>query len=114
MSELLDAADWPGRISSDGWRTAHGGVHTSTEPATGDALAEVGLADAEDVATADARAAQAQPEWAATIGTARAAVLRRAAEVLSDNRAEFERWLVREGGAIPGKAAFEVDLTLGE
>ncbi|HEX4224875.1 MAG TPA: benzaldehyde dehydrogenase, partial [Pseudonocardiaceae bacterium] len=30
------------------------------------------------------------------------------------NRAEFERWLVREGGAVPGKAAFEVDLVLGE
>jgi benzaldehyde dehydrogenase (NAD) len=34
--------------------------------------------------------------------------------VLADNRAEFERWLVREGGAIPGKAAFEVELVLGE
>jgi len=34
--------------------------------------------------------------------------------VLEDNRAEFETWLVREGGAVPGKAAFEVQLVLGE
>ena len=96
------------------WRPAHGGVLTSTEPATGAVLAEVGLADAEDVAAATARAAEAQPAWAATIGPARAAVLRSAAAVLTANRAEFEQWLVREGGAVPGKAAFEVDLALGE
>jgi len=96
------------------WRPAHGGVLTSTEPATGAVLAEVGLADAEDVAAATTRAAEAQPAWAATIGPARAAVLRSAAAVLTANRAEFEQWLVREGGAVPGKAAFEVDLALGE
>ncbi|HEY4459967.1 MAG TPA: benzaldehyde dehydrogenase, partial [Pseudonocardiaceae bacterium] len=30
------------------------------------------------------------------------------------NHEEFEQWLIREGGAIPGKAAFEVQLVLGE
>ena len=44
----------------------------------------------------------------------RAALISRAARVLEDNRAEFESWLVREGGAVPGKAAFEVGLVLGE
>jgi benzaldehyde dehydrogenase (NAD) len=34
--------------------------------------------------------------------------------VLEDNHEEFESWLVREGGAVPGKAAFEVQLVLGE
>ncbi|MGH3410279.1 MAG: aldehyde dehydrogenase family protein [Streptosporangiaceae bacterium] len=33
---------------------------------------------------------------------------------MEDNRAEVEGWLVREGGAIPGTAAFEVELVLGE
>lgn len=70
------------------------------EPATGQVLARVGLANAADVAAAP--------------GPQRAALLRRAAEVLAGNRADFERWLVREGGAVPGKAAFEVDLVLGE
>ncbi|WP_030439966.1 benzaldehyde dehydrogenase [Actinoplanes subtropicus] len=114
MGLLDDGTAWSGRVFSDGWRAAHGGVLAATEPATGAVLAEVGLADADDVAAATVRAAQAQPGWAATIGPARAAVLREAAAVLSANRAEFEQWLVREGGAVPGKAAFEVDLALGE
>ena len=40
-------------------------------------------------------------------------MIRSAARVLEDNREEFETWLVREGGAVPGKAAFEVGLVLG-
>ncbi|MFE9438379.1 benzaldehyde dehydrogenase [Streptomyces sp. NPDC006602] len=114
MTELLDDVSWQGKIYSNGWTTAHGGVLDSTEPATGAFLAQVGLADADDVAAATARAVQAQADWAAATGPARAAVIRKAAAVLADNRAEFERWLVREGGAVPGKAAFEVDLVLGE
>jgi len=74
----------------------------------------LGLANAADIAAAAAAAKRAQPDWAAQPGPQRAALMRRAARVLEDNRAEFERWLVREGGAIPGKAAFEVDLVLGE
>jgi benzaldehyde dehydrogenase (NAD) len=107
MTELFDGADWSRDVHSGGWVD-------SVEPATGTVLARVGLAEAGDVAAAAERAAQAQPAWAATIGPARAAVLRKAAAVLQEHRAEFERWLVREGGAVPGKAAFEVDLTLGE
>jgi benzaldehyde dehydrogenase (NAD) len=114
MAELLDDLDWPGKVYSGGWTTSHGGVLESTEPATGEVLATVGLADADDIAAAAAAARLAQPEWAALPGPQRAALIRRAARVLEDNRAEFERWLVREGGAIPGKAAFEVELVLGE
>ena len=85
---LLDGADWNSKIFSNGWTSAQGGP------------------------TPGARAAQ--PEWAATIGPERAALMRRAARVLEDNHEEFETWLVREGGAVPGKAAFEVQLVLGE
>jgi benzaldehyde dehydrogenase (NAD) len=114
MTELLDQVDWQGKLYSNGWRDASGGVLDSTEPATGAVLGQVGQADATDVAAATARAAEAQPSWAEQTGPARAALIRRAAAILSDNRAEFERWLVREGGAVPGKAAFEVELVLGE
>ena len=114
MSELLDDVAWQGRIYSNGWTEGQGGVMDAVEPATGAKLASVGLAAAADVAAAAERAAQAQPAWAQSTGPVRAGVLRKAAAVLADNRAEFERWLVREGGAIPGKAAFEVDLVLGE
>jgi len=114
MAEVLDGLDWQGKVFSDGWVTPQGGELKSVEPATGDVLARVGLANAADIAAAAAAARSAQPDWAAQPGPQRAALIRRAARVLEDNRAEFERWLVREGGAIPGKAAFEVELVLGE
>jgi benzaldehyde dehydrogenase (NAD) len=111
---LLDGADWTSRIFSGGWVPARGGTLQTIEPATGAVLAEVGLAGREDVAQAAVTAAAAQPAWAARTGPERAALLRRAARVLEDNHEEFETWLVREGGAVPGKAAFEVQLVLGE
>lgn len=114
MTELLESGAWQGRIWNGTWVEGHGGTVQSTEPATGAVLGTVGLANATDVAAAAIAASAAQPEWAAAPGPARAALIRKAAAILESNRAEFERWLVREGGAIPGKAAFEVDLVLGE
>ncbi|WP_435198665.1 benzaldehyde dehydrogenase [Janibacter sp. GS2] len=114
MSKLLDRATWQGKVFSNGWVEAGGGVIDAIEPATGETLAQVGAADAQDIARAAASAAAAQPEWAAKTGPERAAVVRRATEILAVNREEFETWLIREGGCVPGKAAFEVDLVLGE
>jgi benzaldehyde dehydrogenase (NAD) len=111
---LLDGAGWAGKIYSSGWTAAQGGTLPTTEPATGAVLAEVGLASRGDVEQAARAAAAAQPGWAARTGPERAALLRQAARVLEDNHEEFESWLVREGGAVPGKAAFEVQLVLGE
>lgn len=114
MSSLLDATAWQGKIFSNGWVDAAGGTVETIEPATGEVLATVGLANATDVANAAVAAKAAQPEWAAKNGPERAALLRRAAGVVESNRAELEAWLIREGGCVPGKAAFEVDLVLGE
>jgi benzaldehyde dehydrogenase (NAD) len=111
---LLDGADWASKIFSGGWTAAQGGTLQTVEPATGAVLAEVGLANKGDVAQAARIAAAAQPAWGARTGPERAALIRRAARVLEDNHEEFETWLVREGGAVPGKAAFEVQLVLGE
>ena len=112
MAGLLDDLDWQGKVYSSGWTSSRGGVLESTEPATGEVLATVGLADADDMraaATGSGSTGMGRPAW-----PQRAALVRRAARILEDNRAEFEGWLVREGGAIPGKAAFEVELVLGE
>jgi benzaldehyde dehydrogenase (NAD) len=111
---LLDAVDWTGKIFNGQWVPAQGGKLAAIEPATGETLGETGLANGEDVANAAKLAAAAQPAWAATPGHERAALIRNVAKVLEDNRAEFETWLIREGGAVPGKAAFEVGLVLGE
>lgn len=114
MSLLQNSENWQGRIYSNGWKPGRGGTGAAIEPATGDTLAEFGMADAADVAEATARAAEAQREWATVLPTERAAIIRRAARLLEDNREEFQEWLIREGGAVPGKAEFEVDLVLNE
>ena len=111
---VLDGVDWSGKVFNGAWITPQGGTITSTEPATGSELAEVGLANASDVAAAAVQARAAQPSWAATPGHERAALIRNVAKVLEANRADFETWLIREGGAVPGKAAFEVGLVLAE
>ncbi|HUQ54779.1 aldehyde dehydrogenase family protein [Lentzea sp.] len=111
---LLDADLVRGKVFSGGWTTSHGGTAEITEPATGQALITVGLADRHDIRSAAALAAARQPAWAATPAVERAAVLRRAAQLLTDHRAEVARWLVREGGAVPGKADAEVGSTVDE
>jgi benzaldehyde dehydrogenase (NAD) len=110
---LLDEAKWSGRIFSDGWVDAPETIE-STEPATGEVLGTAGVATAETVAAAAASAARAQREWAATPIGERAAVVRRAAELLERHRPELIRWLVREGGAIPPKADNEISASIGQ
>ncbi|NKS17147.1 benzaldehyde dehydrogenase [Prescottella equi] len=114
MSALLGSDSWHGRIFDGRWIDSAGGAVDVVEPATGDVLGSVGVAAVTDVDRAARTAALAQPSWAARTGQDRAAVLRRAALALEDARDEVERWLIRESGSVPGKAAFEVGLVLAE
>ncbi|KUN01095.1 benzaldehyde dehydrogenase [Streptomyces yokosukanensis] len=110
---LLDSDVWSKKLFGDGWTDA---AHEQpvTEPATGARLGTVGLATAEDVRRAAARAAEAQESWAAVAPQERAAVLRRAGELFTEHAGEIEEWLVREAGSVRAKAGFEVQLALGE
>ncbi|GGY89920.1 aldehyde dehydrogenase [Streptomyces olivaceoviridis] len=110
---LLDSDVWSKKIFGDGW-TAATREQPVVEPATGDGLGTVGLATAEEVGRAAARAAEAQRAWAAVPAQARAAVLRRAGELFTEHAAEIEDWLVREAGSVRAKARFEVGLARGE
>jgi benzaldehyde dehydrogenase (NAD) len=78
------------------------------EKATGNALADVGEAGVADVDDAVAAAVAAQEAWAATGYDERAGVLRRAAAALTARGDEIADLIVRETGAIPGKAQYEV------
>ncbi|MFF2509429.1 benzaldehyde dehydrogenase [Streptomyces sp. NPDC058067] len=110
---FLDSAVWGGRFYSDGWQDS-ASTYPVVEPATGEQLATLGQATPELVRRAASRAAEAQRAWAATSPQRRAAVLRRAGDLFTEHAGEIEDWLVREAGSVRTKAAFEVQLALGE
>jgi benzaldehyde dehydrogenase (NAD) len=111
---LLDPAAWSGQVYSDGWREAIGGTRDVMEPATGTSLGTVGMANQADVEQAAALAAKAQPEWAATPFQERAAILRRAGELVEQYVDEIHWWIIREAGSIPSKAALETHVAAQE
>lgn len=90
------------------WVPLKGGTIAVTEPATGEVLTEVGLASAEDVRTAAARAAAAQRGWVAMPFLDRAEIFRKAAAIVERRTGEICEWIVRETGSIPPKAMFEI------
>ncbi|GAA0487344.1 aldehyde dehydrogenase family protein [Microbacterium aurantiacum] len=112
---LIDPEVFAGRIHIDGeWVSGGGGEIASVEPATGETLAMVGMADADDVARAAEGAARAQKEWAAMPHPARAVVLRKAAQLWEAHAEEIMGWNVREVGAIPPLAGFALHVTAAE
>jgi benzaldehyde dehydrogenase (NAD) len=111
---LLDTGRWSGQISSDGWHEALGGTRDVVAPATGESLGSVGLANPSDLEQAAGIAAKVQPEWAATPFQERAAILRRAGDVIEGNAEEIQWWIIREAGSIPPKAQLETHVAAQE
>lgn len=111
---LLESSTWHGKIYSGGWVAAHGGDMPIEEPATGEEMGRAGLADVEDVRRAAGLAAAAQREWAATNFEERAAVLRRAGDLITANGPEIMRLVMRETGAVEGLAGFAVSVAAQE
>lgn len=109
---LLESGAWHRNGFSGGWRALEGGIIEVIEPATGAVLAEVGHAAPTDVRSACAQARQRQVAWAALPYQQRAAIFRAAAQRLEGERAAYAGWIVRETGAIPPKAMFEIDSVL--
>lgn len=110
----MSVTDWQGKVFNGRWVTPHGGTLDVTAPATGDVVATVGRADVGDLDAAVATASVAQADWAARPYTDRAAVLSRAAAILSSDPSRLTRWLVPESGSAQGKAAFEAGLVTAE
>ncbi|NBE54096.1 benzaldehyde dehydrogenase [Streptomyces boluensis] len=104
---LLDPKTWQSHA-------LRGGAHTVIEPATGEDLGTLTLADGDDVTAAAEAAQAAQRAWAATPHFARAAVLRRAGDLFTAHADELRAWLVRESGSVPGKADFELHVAAQE
>jgi acyl-CoA reductase-like NAD-dependent aldehyde dehydrogenase len=70
----------------------------TTNPATGEVLAELACASASDVQNAVLRAKQAQPAWGTRLISERIAVLRRFQQLLSERRDEVANLICREAG----------------
>ena len=111
---LLDSSAWQGNIWTGAWTQASGGTYDAIEPATGQTIATVGRADVADVQAAAERAASVQAQWAATPFAERAAVLRKAGDLLLDNAEELTGWLSRESGAIAPFGDFQVQTSAQE
>jgi benzaldehyde dehydrogenase (NAD) len=111
MKSFLSPSLWDDRFFSGGWRQSERSQEV-LEPATGKVLSRVGIAGPGEVQGAAAAARSAHPSWAAVGFEQKAVVLRKAAELLQDNREEVVGWITRETGAIPPKGQFEVGVTI--
>jgi benzaldehyde dehydrogenase (NAD) len=111
---LLTDGEWNGKIFSGGYRDGRGGIAAVLDKSSGETLGTTGVANAEDVAEACARAYAAAPGWAATPADERAAIMRRAAYQLESARDEIAAWVIRETGGIAAKAGFEIGVASGE
>jgi benzaldehyde dehydrogenase (NAD) len=111
---LLEDGAWRGKVWTGAWVDGSGGTDAAIEPATGAELGEVGKAAPADVEKAAVRAVDAQHQWAALPFDQRAAVLRRAGDLLAANADEIKAWLARESGAIQPFGDFQVPTSAQE
>jgi succinate-semialdehyde dehydrogenase/glutarate-semialdehyde dehydrogenase len=79
-----------------------------TDPATGETIADVATASAADCRAAVDAAASASANWAATAPRARAEILRRAFELMTEEAEDFARLITRENGKALSDARGEV------
>ena len=110
-SPWLPDALWAGAFFDGHWQAAEQ-RQPVIEPATGNTLGEIGLADPAQVARSAAAAAQAQQAWASAPYEQRAEVLRNAARLAEEHIDTLVEWLVRESGSTRLKAGFEAKVTI--
>ncbi|MFM0046017.1 benzaldehyde dehydrogenase [Paraburkholderia sediminicola] len=109
-SPLLAPDIWTGKLFTGQWQDSKV-VADVVEPATGEHIGRIGLADAEMVARSALFAAQAQQTWAATPYEQRAQVLRNVAQLAERHADEIVGWIMRESGSVQLKATFEASIS---
>lgn len=93
------------------WRGGRGSKPVEDhDPYTGELIVSIPSADERDLDDAFRAAAAAQPLWAAVVPGERAAIMRRAVELIDDRKDEIMDWLVRESGSTRIKAGIEWQL----
>ncbi|MGH3731996.1 MAG: benzaldehyde dehydrogenase [Acidimicrobiales bacterium] len=106
--------EWIGKIFIEKWTGGGNGSAPIFEPATGQELGQTGRASVADVSVAASIARGGQVEWANTVFSERAAILRRAGQLFEEHAEEISEWNVRETGAIAPKAGLEVHIAAQE
>lgn len=90
------------------WRHGKGAkVLRDLNPYNGEVIVEIPHASRDDMDEAYRSAAKAQVEWAAALPGERAAVMRRAAQVMEARQEEIIAWLIQEAGSTRIKAGME-------
>ena len=112
-SRLLDAARWSNKLFNGDWTEATTSI-TVREPATGNELGQVGESRPQDIDKIVERAAAAQAAWSTWSAEDRAALCRRAAQILEDDRPFLLDAIIRETGGVRGKAEVELQGSIDE
>jgi benzaldehyde dehydrogenase (NAD) len=111
IESLIAPAQLTGHIFGGHWRMAPSTIE-SVEPATGQVLGKVGMADSATIATAAGAARAAQVVWGAVGPDDRASVFFKAADIARSRWEEIVGWIVRESGSVKAKAEFELSITI--
>ena len=111
---LLDTSAFEGRIFTGTWEDGGGEPIVVRNPSDDAELASIGSASVEQVRRAAHRAEEAQRQWYGLRPSERAAVLRRAGQVIEENHDELADWVIRETGGIPAKTGLEVGNSAAE
>lgn len=102
------AHKWQDNVFTGVWSAPSGGRNDVIEPATQQVFTHTGLATGEDVLAACARAAAAQPAWAAVAAREKSTLFLKAARYLEDHADDLARLIARETGGIIPKGQHEV------
>jgi aldehyde dehydrogenase (NAD+) len=108
---FVSAYDGFDRMPLNGqWRGGQSGrVSEDRDPYSDEILVRIPLANEQDLNEAYLAAAAAQAKWSATLPGERAAILRRAADIMDARREEILTWLIKESGSTRLKANIEWD-----
>lgn len=109
---LLSENIWNGKLYTGEWQDGSLPPTQVIEPATGNSLGQLALANADLVWTSAAKARIAQSTWYAMPYDERAKVLRKAASLAETHFDEIIDWLIKESGSTRNKAAFELSVTI--
>jgi len=97
-----------GQYIGGSWRPGkQGGKEVDKDPYSGETLAEIAMANKDDLDEAYQSAAKAQIGWAAVLPSERAAVMIRSLAIMEARHQEIVDWLIRESGSTRIKAELE-------